>query len=202
MCCWNTSSYLSSHLKFCLCCGLSVRWGLGDWAGGRGTSIPEGTHQTEHGHESCQDCQGRPNHWHSYSTVGLHVHYQRGFAQLVSEQRLFVVNAAPCEITQVMEITADYRTGFTDKMCIRDIACEISCSPTLQLPEHCRKQSYGFHEYRHNLWFYTCIYSVFLAESRWVSLPSSYDAECPGQRATGGETGPTGGWNGLNPHGP
>ncbi len=41
------------------------------------------------------------------------------FAQLVSEQRLCVVNAAPCEITHVMEITADYRTGFTDKMRIK-----------------------------------------------------------------------------------
>ncbi len=39
--------------------------------------------------------------------------------QLVSEQRSCVVNAAPCEITHVMEITADYRTGFTDKMRIR-----------------------------------------------------------------------------------
>ncbi len=49
----------------------------------------------------------------------FHVHYQPGFAQLVSEQRLCVVNAAPCEITHVMEITADYRTGFTDKMRIK-----------------------------------------------------------------------------------
>ncbi len=48
-----------------------------------------------------------------------HVHYQPGFAQLVSEQRLCVVKAAPCDITRVMEITADYRTGFTDKMRIK-----------------------------------------------------------------------------------
>ncbi len=43
-----------------------------------------------------------------------HVHYQPRFAQLVSEQRLCVVNAAPCEITHVMEITADYTIGSTD----------------------------------------------------------------------------------------
>ncbi len=49
----------------------------------------------------------------------INVHYQPGFVQLVSEQRFCVVNAAPCEITQVMEITADYRTGFTDKMRIK-----------------------------------------------------------------------------------
>ncbi len=42
-----------------------------------------------------------------------------GFAQLVSEQRLCVVNAASCEITHMMEITADYRTGFTDKVRIK-----------------------------------------------------------------------------------
>ncbi len=30
-----------------------------------------------------------------------------------------MINAAPCEITHVMEITADYRTGFTDKMRIK-----------------------------------------------------------------------------------
>ncbi len=43
----------------------------------------------------------------------IQVDNERGFAQLVSEVRLCVVNAAPCEIT------ADYRTGFTDKMCIK-----------------------------------------------------------------------------------
>ncbi len=48
-----------------------------------------------------------------------HVHYKPGFVQLVSEQWLCVVNAAPCDITHVMDITADYRTGFTDKMRIK-----------------------------------------------------------------------------------
>ncbi len=47
------------------------------------------------------------------------VYYQPGFVQLVSEQRLCVVNAAPSEITNMMGITTDYRTGFTDKMCIK-----------------------------------------------------------------------------------
>ncbi len=42
-----------------------------------------------------------------------------GFAYLVSEQRHCVVNAAPCEITQIMEMMADYRASFTDKMRIR-----------------------------------------------------------------------------------
>ncbi len=46
--------------------------------------------------------------------------------QLVSEQRSCVVNAALCEITHVMEITADYRTGFTDKMRIRYRAAQVS----------------------------------------------------------------------------
>ncbi len=55
-------------------------------------------------------------HWQA---VQNHVHYQSGFVQLVSEQRLCVVNTAPCEITHMMGITADYRPGFTDKMRIR-----------------------------------------------------------------------------------
>ncbi len=49
----------------------------------------------------------------------IQVDNESGFAQLVSEHRLYVVNEAPCEIKHVMEITADYRTGFTDKMHIR-----------------------------------------------------------------------------------
>ncbi len=44
---------------------------------------------------------------------------ERGFAQLVIEQWLCVVNAAQYEITHVMAFTADYRTGFTDKMRIK-----------------------------------------------------------------------------------
>ncbi len=48
-----------------------------------------------------------------------HVDNERGFEQLASEQRLCVVNAVPCEIMHVMEITADYRNAFTDKMRIR-----------------------------------------------------------------------------------
>ncbi len=46
----------------------------------------------------------------------IQVDNERGFAQLVSEQRHCVVNAAPCEIMHLMEITADNGTGFTDKM--------------------------------------------------------------------------------------
>ncbi len=47
-----------------------------------------------------------------------------------------VVNAAPCEITYVMElplISSDYRTGFTDNLtrCALNIACDISRSPSL-----------------------------------------------------------------------
>ncbi len=35
-----------------------------------------------------------------------------------------MVNTALCEITHVMEMTADYRTGFTDKMRImHDALC-------------------------------------------------------------------------------
>ncbi len=56
---------------------------------------------------------------HIFRCEGCDGHYKRGFAQLVSEQRLCVVNAASCEIMHVMEITSDYRTGFTDKMRIR-----------------------------------------------------------------------------------
>ncbi len=48
-----------------------------------------------------------------------YVDNERSFAQFVSEQRLCVINAVPCKIMHIMEITADYRTGFTDKMCIR-----------------------------------------------------------------------------------
>ncbi len=55
-----------------------------------------------------------------YLILGLHdISHAISNAHLVSEQRLGVVNAAHCEITHVMEITADYRTGFTDKMRIR-----------------------------------------------------------------------------------
>ncbi len=42
-----------------------------------------------------------------------------GAAFIVSDQWLCAVNAALCEIMHMMEITADYRTGFTDKMRIR-----------------------------------------------------------------------------------
>ncbi len=49
----------------------------------------------------------------------IHIHYQHASAQLVKDQGFCVVNAAPCEIMHVMEITADYRTGFTDKMQIK-----------------------------------------------------------------------------------
>ncbi len=55
-------------------------------------------------------------HWQA---AQIQVDNEGGFAQLVSEQRLCVVNAAPCEITHMMEITADYRTGFTDKVRIK-----------------------------------------------------------------------------------
>ncbi len=55
-------------------------------------------------------------HWQAAQN---YVYYHPGFVQLVSEQRLCVVNAAPCEIMHVMEITADYRIGFTDKMRIK-----------------------------------------------------------------------------------
>ncbi len=53
------------------------------------------------------------------SLKGNHVHYQRGFAQVVREQQLCVVNAATCKITHMMKILSDYRTGFTDKIHIR-----------------------------------------------------------------------------------
>ncbi len=88
-------------------------------------------------HRSFEDhlCTGASKNW----GVGLHdishaifnqaVDNEHGFAQLVSEQRLCVVNAAPCEITHVMEIYRDYRTGFTDKMRIK-YRMHISCSPT------------------------------------------------------------------------
>ncbi len=56
------------------------------------------------------------DHWRA---ALIQVDNECGFAQLVSEQRLCVVNAAPCEIMHVMEITTDYRTGFTDKMRIK-----------------------------------------------------------------------------------
>ncbi len=55
-------------------------------------------------------------HW---QTAQIQVDNERGFVQLVSEQWLCVVNVAPSEITHVMEITTDYRTGFTDKMRIK-----------------------------------------------------------------------------------
>ncbi len=47
----------------------------------------------------------------------IQVDNERGFAQLVSEQWLCV--CSKCCSTHMMEITADYRTGFTDKMCIK-----------------------------------------------------------------------------------
>ncbi len=42
----------------------------------------------------------------------IQVDNERGFAQLVSE-------CSKCCSTHMMEITADYRTGFTDKMRIK-----------------------------------------------------------------------------------
>ncbi len=55
-------------------------------------------------------------HWQA---VQIQVDNERGFAKFVSETTALCVNAAPCEITHVMEITADYRTSFTDKMRIK-----------------------------------------------------------------------------------
>ncbi len=74
---------------------------------------------------------------------------ERGFAQLVSEQRLCVVNVAPCEITHVMEITADYRTGFTDKMRIKyrmqHIVQPLSkCGPVKKKQNECKDSPMKF----------------------------------------------------------
>ncbi len=49
----------------------------------------------------------------------IQVDNERGFVQLVCEQRLCMVTAAPCEIMHVIEINADNRTGFTVKMRIK-----------------------------------------------------------------------------------
>ncbi len=49
----------------------------------------------------------------------IQVDNERGFAKFVSEPTALCVNAAPCEITHVMEITAENRNGFTDKMRIK-----------------------------------------------------------------------------------
>ncbi len=47
---------------------------------------------------------------------------------LMREQWLCVVNAAPCEITHMMEITADYRPALLTRFAL-NIACDISCRP-------------------------------------------------------------------------
>ncbi len=52
-------------------------------------------------------------HWEATQTAVIIV--SNFFALLVSELRLCVVNAAPSE-SRWWRFTADYRTGFTDKM--------------------------------------------------------------------------------------
>lgn len=65
-----------------------------------------------------------------------------------------------------------------------------SCTLTLQLLG--AKKVIGFSEVDITCDFKFCLF-CFLSEPRRISLSSSYDAECPGQRATRGETGPAGG---------
>ncbi len=80
------------------------------------------THTLSRSHTHTHTLSLTHTHTHTHTlslSLSLSHTHQPGFANLVSEQRLCVVNAAPCEITHMMEITADYRTGFTDKMRIK-----------------------------------------------------------------------------------